>query len=98
MPKANHISGAKSFRDLPNVGPKVDDDLRLLGFTSPAELTGRDAHELHAELEKRSGVRQDPCMLDVFLAIVDFANGGPPRAWWEFTEQRKLEVAKRERR
>ena len=94
MAKAKSISEAKSFRDLPNVGAKVAEDLCLLGFEAPADLKGRDAYALHAELEKRSGVRQDPCMLDVFLAIIDFANGGPPRPWWDFTAERKAQLAK----
>ena len=36
-----------------------------------------------------TATRQDPCVLDTFLAVVDFMNGHPPRAWWEFTPERK---------
>ena len=35
----------------------------------------------------------DPCVIDVFLSIVDFINGGEPQDWWKFTAQRKAYLA-----
>jgi hypothetical protein len=32
---------------------------------------------------------QDPCVIDVFLAVTDFVNGGEPKTWWSFTAERK---------
>lgn len=79
------------FTDLPNVGPAFAKDLTLLGFSKPQDLAGQDARDLFDRLTEVSGQRQDPCVLDVFLSLVDFADGGRPRAWWEYTAQRKLD-------
>lgn len=37
----------------------------------------------------------DPCLLDVFIAVVEFVNGGRARSWWEFTSERKRRLAAR---
>lgn len=79
----------RQFTDLPNVGPRFADDLRLLGFNDPAQLAGQDAFVLYRRLCQLSGMRQDPCVLDTLLAIVDFCDGNRPRAWWHYTAQRK---------
>ncbi len=79
----------KSLTDLPNVGPATAADLRLLGIVKAEQLAGRDAHTLYRQLCDITQVRHDPCVLDVFLALVDFANGAPARAWWHYTAQRK---------
>lgn len=80
----------KHLTDLPNVGPAVADDLRLLGIKTPAGLAGRDPHEMYASLCALSGTRHDPCMLDVFISVTRFMAGEAPRVWWAFTAERKL--------
>jgi hypothetical protein len=75
--------------DLPNVGPAIAKDLEMLGIESPAQLVRCDPLELYLQLCNESGCRQDPCVLDVFLSITDFMRGGPPKPWWDYTEQRK---------
>ncbi|MBP7370205.1 MAG: helix-hairpin-helix domain-containing protein [Arenimonas sp.] len=79
----------KSLTDLPNVGPAFAADLRLLGIVDAKQLVGRDPYALYQRLCEMTQVRQDPCVLDVFLALVDFSNGAPARAWWHYTAQRK---------
>jgi len=79
----------KTLTDLPNVGPATAGDLRLLGIHSAEQLAGRDAFKLYQQLCDMTQVRHDPCVLDVFLSLVDFANGAPARAWWYYTPQRK---------
>lgn len=79
----------KSLTDLPNVGPATAADLRLLGIDQADQLKGRDAFKLYRQLCDITQVRHDPCVLDVFLSLVDFANGAPARAWWYYTKQRK---------
>lgn len=79
--------------DLPNVGRAVAADLRLLGIQSPADLAGRCALDMYVQLCKKTDVRQDPCVLDVFLSVTSFMNGDPPRPWWEYTDQRKAALA-----
>lgn len=80
-PKARHAGDCRQLEQLPNVGPAVAGGLRSLGIRHPAELAGRDAFALYRTLERHTGRRQDPCVLDTFMAIVDFMNGAPPRPW-----------------
>jgi hypothetical protein len=77
------------LEDLPNIGPACARDLRLLGIDTPNDLIGRDPFEMHARLCHLSGQQQDPCMIDVFISIVRFMAGEPPRPWWKFTAERK---------
>jgi hypothetical protein len=79
----------QSFTDLPNVGPATAGDLELLGFDSPEQLIGRDPVELFEQLSAKTGVRQDPCVLDVFISITRFMDGEEPRDWWAYTAERK---------
>ncbi|MCC4621598.1 helix-hairpin-helix domain-containing protein [Xanthomonas cassavae CFBP 4642] len=85
----------RRLTDLPNVGPACVQDLHLLGIHEPAQLRGCDAFEMHAQLCQRSGVRHDPCVIDVFLSIVRFMQGEAPRHWWEFSAERKTILASR---
>ena len=73
----------------PNVGEAMKRDFERMGFEQPSELAKQDAFALYQRMCKVSGVRQDPCVLDTYLAVVDFMNGGKPRPWWDFTKKRK---------
>ena len=77
------------FSDLPNIGPASAKDFELLGFKNPGELKGADPLELYNALSHITDSYQDPCVLDVFMSVVDFLDGNPPKAWWHFTDQRK---------
>jgi len=77
------------FTDLPNIGPASAKDFALLGYKHPAELRGTDPRALYDALCRISGTYQDPCVLDVFMSVVDFLDGNPPKPWWQFTEARK---------
>lgn len=79
----------RRLTDLPNVGPATAADLKLLGITAPQDLAKADPLALYQALCRRTGARQDPCVLDVFLSITDFARGAPARAWWDYTDERK---------
>jgi hypothetical protein len=83
----------RELTDLPNIGKAIAADLHLIGIHSPEQLLGRDAFDLYASLCRKTATRHDPCVIDVFLSIVDFMNGGEPRPWWDFTEIRKQGVA-----
>lgn len=86
-------ASVRKFADLPNVGPAMAADLRLLGYASPGELAGQCPFAMCRRLCELSGQRHDPCVIDVFMSIVDFIDGGPPRLWWEFTARRKARLA-----
>ncbi len=77
------------LEDLPNIGKAMAADLRLIGIHAPEQLKDRDAFELYDTLCRKTGTRHDPCVIDVFLSIVDFMNGGKPQPWWAYTEKRK---------
>jgi hypothetical protein len=83
------------LEDLPNIGPKTAADFRLLGITKPHHLKGRDPYQLYEALCRVTGVRQDRCVLDVFIAATRFVGGDPARPWWHYTAERKRTLAAR---
>ena len=87
--KATTAQAAKQLTDIPNIGPAMARDLRALGVTEPKDLKGKDALTLYRQLSKLTGQRQDPCVLDTFLAAIDFMNDAPARPWWWYTTARK---------
>ncbi|MEZ5650761.1 MAG: helix-hairpin-helix domain-containing protein [Burkholderiaceae bacterium] len=88
-------ASTQKLTDLPNVGPAMARDLESIGIHAPADLEGRDAWVLYQTLCERSGARQDPCVLDTFMSVVDYANGGIPKPWWAYTEERKRRYGRR---
>lgn len=79
----------KALQKAPNVGPRVAQDLVDLGFSTIDELKGQDPLVLYHRLEALSGSRQDPCVLDTFMAVVDFAETKESKPWHSFTPLRK---------
>jgi len=79
-----------ALEDLPNVGPAIAADFIRLGIRTPRELAGRDPYALYDELNRITGTRHDPCVLDTFMAITDFMRGAAPAPWWTYTAQRKV--------
>lgn len=75
--------------DLPNVGPACAKDLVLLGIHSPTDLRGKDPLTLYRTLCAITGVRHDPCVLDVFMSLTRFIGGDAPKPWWAYTAERK---------
>jgi hypothetical protein len=90
-----HTDRAKiaTLEDLPNVGRAVAADLRELGIRVPAHLKRKDPYALYDALNRRTGVRHDPCLLDTFIAAVRFVEGGPAKPWWAYTPERKRTLA-----
>ena len=82
--------------DLPNIGPSIAEDLQAIGIATPRDLVGRDPLELYARLNRVTGVRNDPCVLDVFMSVTDFMQGGTARPWWAYTQQRRHLLARRD--
>jgi hypothetical protein len=88
-PKAATADDCVALEQLPNVGPAMAADLRILGIQTPQQLKGRDGLQLYHALCTATGQRHDPCVLDTLLAVVDFMHGAPPAPWWAYTKQRK---------
>jgi hypothetical protein len=87
--KARFADECTALEQLPNIGPSLAADLRSIGVLHPRELVARDAFVLYQALCAKSGKRQDPCVLDTFMAATDFMRGAPAAPWWSYTPQRK---------
>lgn len=83
------------LEDLPNVGPSIAGDLRGIGVSHPGDLRGRDPYALFDALCTATGIRHDPCVLDVFISAVRFMEGAPAHKWWHYTDERKRMLAAR---
>ena len=83
------------LQNLPNIGPAIAAKLRLINIQKPSDLMNRDPYALYAELNKRTGHRHDPCLLDVFIAVTRFMAGEPEKPWWAYTGERKAKMAGR---
>ena len=88
-PKARTADACETLEQLPNIGPALAADLRLIGIRTPADLIGKDAFMLYRRLSDVTGQRQDPCVLDTFMAATDFMRGAPAAPWWTYTARRK---------
>lgn len=77
------------LEDLPNIGKAMADDLRLIGVDHPRKLIKKDPFILYDKLCRATGKRQDPCVIDVFMSVIRFMEGGEPQPWWSFTDERK---------
>lgn len=86
--KARCAAECQRLDQIPNIGPAMAADLRLLGIATPAGLIQADPLELYERLARLTGQRQDPCVLDTFRAAVDFMGGAPARPWWAYTSRR----------
>ena len=89
LPKAASAADCQVLEQLPNIGPALAADLRRLGIRRPDELRSRDPFQLYQALCQATGKRQDPCVLDTFMAATDFMRGAAPTPWWHYTAQRK---------
>ena len=86
--------GVAHLEQIPNVGPRIASDFRCLGLHEPRALVGQDPFALYEMLNARTGVRQDPCVLDTFIAAVRYMEGAPKRPWWHYTAERKRRLAR----
>ena len=83
------------MEQVPNIGPAVAADLRILGINFPQDLSGRDPYRMYDDLCRLTGKRHDPCMLDTFIAAVRFMGGEPAKPWWKHTAERKQAMKSR---
>ena len=78
---------------IPNVGPAIAANMRLIDVSSPQDLLGKDPYTMYDDLCHTTGVRHDPCVIDVFIAAVRFMAGEPAEPWWKYTPERKRTLA-----
>ena len=90
LQKARTAAECEALEQLPNIGAALAADLRAIGIVHPRELATRDPFVLYQTLCAHTGQRQDPCVLDTFMAVTDFMRGAAAAPWWKYTAQRKL--------
>jgi hypothetical protein len=79
--------------DLISIGPAMLRDFKLLGIRSVAELARQNPQRMYEKMERMTGQRQDPCVLDTFCTAV--AQARNPRLaaekcqWWWWSRERK---------
>jgi len=74
---------------LPNIGKKMASALRSIGIDHPKQLIGMEPFKMYEDLCIKTGKRHDPCVIDVFMSVVHFMEGGDALPWWSFTPARK---------
>ena len=79
----------KALQTIPNIGPSLAKDLYDLGYREPKDLKKQNPIKMYQKLCAQTGERQDPCVLDTFMAVVHYANTGEEKKWWDFTAERK---------
>ena len=83
----------RRLQDLVSVGKAMLGDFALLEVKSVRALAKKDPLQLYRQLCRKTGERQDPCVLDVFRAAV--AQARDPRLplykcrWWYWSRIRK---------
>jgi predicted RecB family nuclease len=92
------VGKARELGDLISIGPAMLRDFEMLGIRSVAQLAKQDPERMYKKLERATGQRQDPCVLDTFCAAV--AQAKNPRLpvekcqWWWWSTKRKREAKK----
>lgn len=82
----------RQLGELISVGPAMLRDFAMLGIRSVAQLAKQDPRKMYERLGRKTGRRQDPCVLDTFRAAVEQARN--PRlpaeqcVWWYWSRNR----------
>ena len=88
------LADQRDLGDLISIGPAMLRDFELLKIRSVAELAKQNPRRMYEKMERATGQRQDPCVLDTFCAAV--AQAKNPRLpvekcqWWWWSRKRKL--------
>ena len=83
----------RRLEDLISIGPAMLRDFELLRIRSVVQLARQNPERMYSTLNRLTGKRQDPCVLDTFCAAV--AQAKNPRlpaeqcAWWYWSKKRK---------
>ena len=83
----------RKLADLSGIGKAMLQDFELLQIASVDQLASADPDFLYQELKRRTGSRQDPCVLDTLrCAVAQARNPRLPkeqRNWWYWSRLRK---------
>jgi hypothetical protein len=92
-----HNEAVVRLQEIPNVGPRMASALLKLGIARLQDAAGRDPEEMYHELCAIDAKRHDPCVRDIFAAVVSHAEGPPRPSRSKFTPERKARDAVREK-
>lgn len=87
------MATTRQLADLISVGPAMLRDFETLGIRSVAQLAKQEPRKMYERLKRKTGQRQDPCVLDTLCAAV--AQARNPRLpaercqWWFWSRKRK---------
>jgi hypothetical protein len=87
------VKTARQLGNLISIGPAMLKDFEMLGIRSVGQLARQNPERLYEKLSRKTGQRQDPCVLDTFCAAV--AQARNPRLaaekceWWWWSRKRK---------
>jgi hypothetical protein len=83
----------RHLADLISVGPAMLRDFDMLGIHSVTQLAKQKPQKMYEQLNRKTGQRQDPCVLDTFCAAVAQARNSRLPAeqcqWWYWSKKRK---------
>lgn len=89
-------SNERNLRDLRGIGKSIEANLRALGVQTTSQLAKSDGLALYERLNKLTGSRQDPCVLDTFRCVVAQARDEhlalEQKDWWWWSNQRKQDL------
>jgi len=90
-------SKPQTLASLFSVGPAMLRDFEILGIGSVEKLAKQDPQKMYRKLERATGQRQDPCVLDTFCAAVAQARDpllpAEQRQWWYWSKKRTESAA-----
>ena len=82
----------RQLGELISIGPAMLRDFELLEIRSVADLARQNPRRLYEKMERVTGQRQDPCVLDTFCAAVAQARNPGLAAekcqWWWWSRRR----------
>lgn len=78
------------LQKIPGVGPKMEEDLLQLGYTTIASLKGQDPQVMYERSCAIYGMQLDRCVLYVYRCAVYFAETACPDPekckWWNWKD------------
>lgn len=93
--RAQTIAALIGFQRVPSLGFNFASELIDQGYTSLAQLKGKDPVELFNAYERHCGAWADPCVEDSYRLLAHYiAHNDKSKNWWDFTAERKAYRAK----
>lgn len=79
--KATKPKFVQKLEDIPNIGPSMANDLRIIGISLPNQLKSQDPFKMYDKLCRKTTQKHDPCVIDVFMASIYFMHGKGVKSW-----------------